>query len=130
MHKRFLATGAVLGGLAVAIGAFGAHGLQQLTSDPVILHSFETGVEYQVYHSLALLVTAVIYEKFPNRWMRWAGTCFIAGILFFSGSLYVLSMLKIMESPGVKWVGPVTPLGGLFFIAGWMCILAGVTRKN
>lgn len=130
MHKRLLSVGAIFGGLAVALGAFGAHGLQNLTTDPEILQPFETGVKYQMYHAFALMVTGLIAERMPNRWMRWAGTWFITGILFFSGSLYIITFLKIQESDAVKWIGALTPLGGLLLIAGWMCLLAGVTRKQ
>jgi uncharacterized membrane protein YgdD (TMEM256/DUF423 family) len=126
MHKRFLTAGAIFGGLAVALGAFGAHGLEKLTSDEKILHGYQTGVQYQLYHAFALLVMAILFEKLSNRWMRWAGNCFIAGILFFSGSLYLLTLLKIRASSAVSIVGPVTPLGGIFFIAGWACLLVGV----
>ena len=101
---------AIFGGLAVALGAFGAHGLEGITKDEKILHGFQTGVQYQMYHALALL--------------------FIAGIFLFSGSLYLLTFLKIQESSSVKLVGPVTPLGGLFFIAGWLFLLVAAFKKQ
>ena len=94
MHKNFLVAGAIAGGLAVALGAFGAHGLERITGDEKILHGFQTGVQYQFYHALALLVVAIIYEKVSNRWIKWSGSCFIAGIILFSGSLYLLTLLK------------------------------------
>jgi uncharacterized membrane protein YgdD (TMEM256/DUF423 family) len=130
MHKRFLIAGAIFGGLAVALGAFGAHGLEKLTSDEKILHGYETGVEYQVYHALALLVTGMLFEKLPNRWMRWAGNCFMTGVILFSGSLYLLTFLKIQGSTGLHIVGPITPLGGIFFIAGWAFMLAALVTKR
>ena len=130
MHKLYLIAGAVCGGLAVAFGAFGAHGLQQITGDEKILHGFQTAVQYQVYHALALLATSIIYERVPNQWMKWAGIFFIAGIILFCGSLYLLTVLKISGSSAVKFVGPVTPAGGLFFIVGWLSLLAGVIKKK
>jgi uncharacterized membrane protein YgdD (TMEM256/DUF423 family) len=130
MHKRLLSVGAIFGGLAVAIGAFGAHGLKRLTSDPEILSAFETGVEYQMYHSFALLITGLLAQGNPNRWLRWAGTMFITGIVFFSGSLYVITFLRVQESDAVKYIGPLTPLGGILFIAGWMFLLAAVAKKT
>ncbi|HEX7844387.1 MAG TPA: DUF423 domain-containing protein [Chitinophagaceae bacterium] len=130
MHRGFLAAGAVFGALAVALGAFGAHGLEKLTTDLKILSSYRTGVEYQVYHALALLATAIIFERFPGKWTKWAGNCFIAGIILFSGSLYLLSFLKMQASSTVKFIGPVTPLGGVLFIAGWLFLLIAVTKKD
>lgn len=130
MHKSFLAAGALFGGLGVALGAFGAHGLQNITSDEKIIHGYQTAVQYQVYHALALLATAIIFDKIPDRFLKWAGICFIIGILLFSGSLYLITFLKIQESSAIKIVGPITPLGGVFFIAGWLCMLLGVMRKR
>jgi uncharacterized membrane protein YgdD (TMEM256/DUF423 family) len=130
MHKNFLIAAAIFGMLAVALGAFGAHGLERITTDEKILHGFQTGVQYQMYHALALLAVAIIFEKFPNRWIKWAGAGFIAGIILFSGSLYLLTYLKVQESNAVKFVGPVTPLGGIFFIAGWLFLLTGVVNKK
>jgi len=130
MHKNHLVTAAIFGGLAVALGAFGAHGLEQITTDEKILHSFQTGVQYQMVHALALLVIAVIIEKLPNQWIKWAGMCFIIGIILFSGSLYLLTFLKVQGSSAVNIVGPVTPLGGIFFITGWLFLLMGVLKKN
>lgn len=129
MYKSFLVAGAIFGALGVALGAFGAHGLQDLTSDETILHGFNTGVQYQVYHALALLATGIIFEKFPNKQLRRAGICFITGIILFSGSLYLLTMLKIQGSNLVKIAGPVTPLGGVFFIVGWVLLLVGVAKR-
>ena len=130
MKRSFLIAASIFGALAVVLGAFGAHGLEKLTTDSKILHGFQTGTQYQVYHALALLAVAILYEKFPVKAMKWAGYSFIAGIILFSGSLYLLTCLKIQESSAVKFVGPVTPLGGICFIAGWLLILAAVLRKN
>lgn len=130
MHKNYLVAAAIFGGLAVALGAFGAHGLESITSDEKILHSFQTGVQYQMYHAFVLLSVAMLFEKLPAKWIKWAATCFITGIILFSGSLYLLTLFKIQESSAVKFVGPVTPLGGVFFIAGWICLLIAALKKN
>jgi len=130
MHKNFLIAAAIFGALAVALGAFGAHGLEKITTDEKILHGFQTGVQYQMYHALALLAVAITFEKFPNRWIKWAGNSFIIGIILFSGSLYLLSYLKVQENNAVKFVGPVTPIGGIFFIAGWLFLLTGIFNKK
>lgn len=130
MHKSFLVAAAVFGGLAVALGAFGAHGLQRITADEKIIQGFQTGVQYQLGHALALLAAALLYERLPAFWIRWTGYCFIAGIFCFSGSLYLLTLLKIQESNAVRFVGPVTPLGGLLFIGGWFCLLVAALKYN
>lgn len=130
MHKKYIVAAAIFGGLAVGAGAFGAHGLEGITNDEKILHSFQTGVQYQLYHALVLLAVAFLYDKLDGKWIKWAGTFFITGIILFSGSLYLLTFFEIQESAAVKLVGPVTPLGGLFFIAGWVCLLIAARRKK
>ena len=129
MHKRFLSAGAILGALAVVLGAFGAHSLKEIVP-PETVTTFQTGVQYQMYHALALLATAIIYERFSNKLVKYAGTCFIIGIVLFSGSLYLLTILKATETVGVNKIGIITPFGGLFFIAGWLLLFAGVVKKN
>jgi uncharacterized membrane protein YgdD (TMEM256/DUF423 family) len=129
MHRSFLTIGALFGALAVALGAFGAHGLKAI-APPETVTTFQTGVQYQMYHSLALLAAAIIYGKLPNKWIRWAGNCFIAGIILFSGSLYALTGLMATETTGLKGIGIITPFGGLFFIAGWLFFLVGSLSKN
>ncbi len=130
MHKNYLITAAIFGGLAVALGAFGAHALEKITTDPVILHGYQTAVQYQFFHALALLAVGILAEKFPGRWLKWAGRCFISGILLFSGSLYLLTFLKIRDNAAIKFVGPITPVGGLLFIAGWLFLLLAFARKK
>ncbi len=128
MHKNFLQWAAVLGALAVAFGAFGAHSLKQYVPVETI-STFETGVRYQFYHVFALLMVSVLYERFSVKWMRYAGYCFLMGILLFSGSLYLLTFLKATDTVGMNGVGIITPFGGVFFIAGWICLLLGVRSK-
>jgi len=129
MHKLFLSIGALLGGIAVALGAFGAHGLKKIVPLDTV-NTFQTGVQYQMYHSLALVAVAIIFEKFPNKLMVWAGTAFCIGILLFSGSLYLLTILKATGKVGMEGVGIITPFGGLFFIMGWLLLFAGVMKSS
>ena len=130
MHKKYIVAAAIFGGLAVGAGAFGAHGLEAITNDEKILHGFQTGVQYQLSHALVLLAMAVLFDKLDAKWMKRAGTCFITGIVLFSGSLYLLTFIKIQGSSAVKFVGPITPFGGFFFIAGWVCLLIAALRKK
>lgn len=130
MHRTTLITGAAFAGLAVALGAFGAHGLQKVISDEKIIQGFKTAVEYQMWHALALIATGILAEKFDPPLLQWAMRCFIAGIIFFSGSLYLLSFLKIQGSSLVKIAGPITPIGGLLFILGWALLLVALLKKK
>jgi uncharacterized membrane protein YgdD (TMEM256/DUF423 family) len=130
MNRTFLIAASLFGALGVALGAFGAHGLKKITTDNDILHGFQTGTEYQLYHALALLAVAILYDKFSGNAMKWAGYSFIAGVVLFSGSLYLLTFLKIQESSAVKFAGPITPLGGVCFIAGWVLLLIAVIQKK
>lgn len=125
MHKRFLTWGALLAGLAVALGAFGAHGLKKLVP-PETVATFETGVKYQMYHALALLLAGLIAERLPSVWIKRAAWCFLTGILLFSGSLYLLTVLKATDTVGLGGFGAITPVGGVFFIAGWISLAVGV----
>lgn len=129
MHKTFLSLGALLGTIAVSLGAFGAHGLKQIVSSADV-SVFQTGVQYQMYHTLALMLVAIVYDRLPNKWIMLAGYLFSLGVLFFSGSLYLITALKAAERVVPAAVGILTPLGGLLFIAGWLCFLAGVFKKN
>jgi uncharacterized membrane protein YgdD (TMEM256/DUF423 family) len=115
MERTFFTLGALFSGLAVAAGAFGAHGLRgRLDTD--MLAVFETGARYQMYHGLALLAVAWAAARWPQGHAAAAGWLFVAGIVIFSGSLYVLSI------SGVRWLGAITPLGGLCFLAGWVAL--------
>lgn len=124
MHKSYLQTAAILGALSVLLGAFAAHGLKKMV-DAQSLVSFETAVRYQFYHVFALLSVAVLYRDFKNNSIVWAGRLFIIGIVLFSGSLYLLTFF-----PQYKFLGPVTPLGGTAFIAGWILMFAGVSKRQ
>src|SRR4051794_30253925 len=115
MHKNFIIVSALLGGLAVILGAFGAHGLQSLTKDDELLHGYQTAVQYQFYHAFALLILGLLGEKLSAKLLRIAGICFILGVIFFCGSLYGLTFLKLHNSSLVNILGPITPVGGLLF---------------
>jgi uncharacterized membrane protein YgdD (TMEM256/DUF423 family) len=128
MNRTFLSIAALLGALSVVLGAFAAHKLREIVSADAVA-VFETGVRYQFYHVFALLFVALLSEKISNKWMIWAGNCFITGIILFSGSLYALTALKIAENTHVKLVGIATPVGGLFFIAGWLFLWIGLSKK-
>jgi uncharacterized membrane protein YgdD (TMEM256/DUF423 family) len=127
MHKGFLITGTILAALAVALGAFGAHGLRKIVPAETV-STFETGVRYQFYHCFALLLVAILAEKFSTSWMNYAGYAFLVGIGLFSGSLYLLTAMKATGSVGLRGVGILTPFGGLFFIAGWICMLVAFLK--
>ena len=117
-YASLLRIGAIFGALAVTTGAFGAHGLKPHLSDYQIA-IFEKGVQYQFYHVIAILAAGLMLRQWPeNQWLGRAGWFFIAGILFFSGSLYLLACKDLLPFP-VFWAGPVTPLGGVCFILGW-----------
>ncbi|MEP7141559.1 MAG: DUF423 domain-containing protein [Ferruginibacter sp.] len=129
MHTFFLKTAALLGALAVLSGAFGAHALKQLLSDKY-LAIFETAVRYQFYHVFALVAVGILFKEFPNTYLLWSGRLFCYGILFFSGSLYLLTLLEAMGQQGFKWLGAITPAGGLCLIAGWVLLAIGMTNKG
>lgn len=129
MNRNFLSVAAILGALSVALGAFAAHKLRAMTS-PDTVAIFETGVRYQFYHVFALLLVGFLSDKVNNRWMVWAGNCFIMGIVFFCGSLYVLTALTIAESAHRALAGIATPIGGVFFIVGWIFLYLGVRQKG
>ena len=128
MQKRFLIIASILGALSVLLGAFAAHQLKKMY-EPAELQIFETAVKYQMYHALALLAVGILYKDFPSKQLRRAGNLFIAGIILFSGSLYLLCHFIFMDI-NAKWIGAITPLGGLCFIAGWVLLAVGVAKKK
>ncbi len=121
--RLFIGIGAVAAGLAVAFGAFGAHGLEARVT-PERLNTFETGVRYQMYHALALLFVGWAAAQWPGWPVTAAGYLFVAGMLVFSGSLY---LLVLTDTP---WLGAVTPLGGVAFIAGWALLAWHVLARG
>jgi len=124
--RLFLMAAACSGFLAVALGAFGAHGLRGLLSE-YLMGVYQTGVQYQFYHTLALLAVALLAGRTCSRCLIVAGWSFLVGILLFSGSLYVLAFT------GIHWLGAVTPLGGLAFLIGWAslaCVAFKLSRNQ
>ena len=128
MYKPYLLTAALLGALAVALGAFGAHGLKSKVN-PDTLQVFETAVKYQFWHVFALIAVAVLYQTYPSNTMLWSGKFFIAGIILFSGSLYALTFFRAAGNENMNVLGAITPLGGLCFIAGWILLAVGILRS-
>jgi uncharacterized membrane protein YgdD (TMEM256/DUF423 family) len=128
MQKSFLIIGTILAGLAVVLGAFGAHGLKKMVG-PETVSTYQTGVQYQMYHALALLILGVLYERLQNSLLNFAGIFFIGGVVLFSGSLYLLASLKAMNKVGTTGIGLITPIGGLLFIIGWILLLISLLKK-
>ena len=123
LSKNIVVTASILAALTIAIGAFGAHGLKQLVSAES-LASFETGVRYQMYHVLALLVIG-FSDKIEQNTKKWVFRFFCFGMVLFSGSIYLLALKEQMPF-SVSFLGPVTPLGGLLFILGWGKLALGL----
>ena len=128
MHKTFLITAAILGSFTVALGAFAAHGLKRVFTAEN-LQVFETAVKYQFYHTLALLAAGILWQSFGGTPLLWAGRLFIAGIIVFCGSLYLLCLSRHCNW-GAGWLGAITPLGGLCFIAGWLLVAWAVAGSR
>ena len=121
MSQLLIIIAALYGAVAVALGAFAAHGLKSRFSEQ-LLTVFQTGVTYQFYHTLALLLAGLWLRFAPSPWVAAAGIFWALGVVLFSGSLYALALTSI------KWFGPITPLGGLLFILGWICLLVGAVK--
>ena len=120
--KLFFSIGALSAALAVALGAFGAHGLRSRV-EPELLAAFETGVRYHMYHALALFAVAFSASQWPHSGLAAiAGWLFVAGTILFSGSLYLLTIT------GIRWLGAITPVGGVALIAGWVLLAFAAWR--
>jgi uncharacterized membrane protein YgdD (TMEM256/DUF423 family) len=128
MHKTFLIIAAILGAVSVTLGAFAAHGLKKIVPAETVT-TFETGVRYQFYHTFAILFVGLLLERMPGQMLVWSGWFFLIGIALFSGSLYLLTAMKATDFVGLKGIGIITPVGGLFFIAGWILMLMGIIKK-
>jgi len=123
-NQNILLAGAIFMALAVSLGAFGAHALKKVLS-PEMLTIYHTGVEYQFYHAIGLLIIGLAGFHIQSKYLNWAGLLLTIGIIIFSGSLYVLTL------SGIKVLGAITPIGGVSFIAGWICMaVAMVKHKN
>jgi uncharacterized membrane protein YgdD (TMEM256/DUF423 family) len=122
--KQIIQTSAIFGAIAVGVGAFGAHGLKDILAETGRLETFETAVKYHFYHSLAILMVGILSIIKPDwKQLSTAAILMSIGILIFSGSLYVLSLT------GITWLGAITPLGGVAFIAGWGFLFLAVTKN-
>jgi uncharacterized membrane protein YgdD (TMEM256/DUF423 family) len=128
IYRPALNAAIIFAALCVIIGAMGAHALKGILSDE-LLATYETAVRYQFYHSLALAFAGSVYYVFPSVWVRRATWAFIAGIILFSGSIYLLVYLKQTANLGLSKLGILTPIGGLFLIVGWIFLLIGINKK-
>ena len=129
MGNQFLKISFLLGALSVALGAFGAHALRELL-DERSLQTYHTAVLYQFIHLLALAVTGMLIKQNDRVWFKRAGYLFICGIIFFSGSLFALTFLKAAAIENMNWLGAITPLGGVCFIAGWLSLFLGIRQSS
>ncbi len=127
IQKTFLILAFVLAALTVMLGAFGAHGLKAKIT-PEQLKTYETGISYQFYHTFALIITAILMNKVESSMFTYAAFAFLFGIVCFSGSLYLLSTREVLGLTNWKWLGPITPIGGVAFIVGWILLAVGVMR--
>jgi len=124
MNKTFLLLGSINAFLAVALGAFGAHGLRSKLSDEM-LAIYQTGIQYHMFHAVGLMIVGLVFQWISNSSvMIWAGWSMAFGILIFSGSLYVLSI------SGLRWLGAITPVGGLGFLIGWLLFAYAVFKQS
>lgn len=128
MNKQIILTASVFGILAVVFGAFGAHALKVRIS-PEELTTWGTAVQYQFYHVLALLFLST-FSRFRSRFIVIAYWCFTFGILFFSGSLYILATKNLLDINQITFIGPITPIGGLLFIIGWIALLLAAIKNK
>lgn len=128
MRKGFMRIGSITAGLSVILGAFAAHTLKEYLS-PEQINTFETGVRYQFYHSFAILMVGILLHFRKKTRLNWAGWLFFGGIVLFSGSLYLLSVQETL-SLNLGWIGPVTPIGGVLFIAGWVLFLLSTFQQG
>lgn len=122
LHKGLLAAGALLGFIAVAMGAFGAHALRDKIQ-PHLLNVLEIGVRYQLFHAVLIIALSGLTAVFNPSWMAGAGWLMVFGVILFSGSLYLLALT------GIKQWGAVTPVGGVTLLVGWLCVVIGAWKS-
>ena len=129
MNKKIIVTASIFGGLAVVLGAMGAHALKPLLL-PEQLITYETAARYQMYHALALLMLSALSDKLNAKFISYAWRFFVAGIILFSGSLYLIATHSLLGFENYLWLGPITPLGGLCFILGWICVMLSAIKST
>jgi uncharacterized membrane protein YgdD (TMEM256/DUF423 family) len=127
MRKDLLIKGGILGMIAVLGGAFGAHAFKDILS-PEHFASFKTGVHYQMLHAVVLLFLFLLTLKFENKQFKIAANLIFWGVILFSGSIYILTLKNIIGVEALKFAGPITPIGGLLIITGWLFIIVGGTK--
>ena len=134
MNPKKLLTIGILGATAVALGAMGAHFLKAKMQLGIItpdqLDGFEKGVKYQMYHTIAMLVLLLMNKTESNKYFDWAHALFFWGIILFSGSLYLLCTRNLFGAEWLKFLGPVTPIGGICFILGWLCLCMPLLKTD
>jgi uncharacterized membrane protein YgdD (TMEM256/DUF423 family) len=128
-NKNWLITAFVLCALAVALGAFGAHGLKKLVS-PLQIETFKTGVQYHFYHAFAMVFAVIVSQFTDDKRIIRVNRLFLEGIILFSGSLYALTFAEVFGSSGMRWLGVITPIGGLLFIYGWLLLAYSVYKSE
>jgi len=128
MKKQILIWASIFGLIAVVLGAFGAHSLKEIVSANM-LNTWQTGVQYQFYHTFALLFLSALSDSKP-KYIKLSFYSFVIGILLFSGSLYLITLKDFLGAPWLKYVGPITPIGGLFFMVGWLGILWSAIKTD
>jgi len=128
INTKWMKAAALLAGLSVVFGAFGAHTLKEYLETKDLM-TWETACRYQMYHALALLIISIIPDPLKSAHLKWSAIYFLLGILLFSGSLYLISLSQLIPL-NLKWIGPLTPIGGLFFILGWGRLILMSTRNT
>jgi uncharacterized membrane protein YgdD (TMEM256/DUF423 family) len=128
MNRKIVIIASIFGLLAVIIGAFGAHALKKIVTLEM-LSVWQTGVQYQFYHTFALLFLSSLSGIKPKL-IKLSYQFFVSGIILFSGSLYLLALKDYLELPWINYLGPITPIGGLFFILGWATLLIGAIKSD
>ena len=124
IQKLILSIAALCGALAVGLGAFGAHALKAKLEAADRLSTYQTAVQYHFFHTIVLLIIGLLMYKIQSNWLNYSAYIMIAGLLFFSGSLYALCF------SGIKWLGAITPIGGVFFILGWLFMFIAIYKAR
>ncbi|MBS1637032.1 MAG: DUF423 domain-containing protein [Bacteroidetes bacterium] len=134
MKPSKILTVGLMGALAVSLGALGAHFLKSKIESGLVtpdqLAGFETGVRYHMYHTIVMLIVLLWNQIKPNKWLDWAYACFFWGVILFSGSLYFLCTRGLTGFEGLKFLGPVTPIGGIVLITGWIMLAVSAFKAK